>query len=131
MSKTYEFLKDCKVFFLLTSFQDTPFGRPFGAILEFKDHFYISTAKTKNVYKQLINNPKVQIVAIKENSRKWIRVSALTSECDDLKIKKLMLEKNPNIARHFFNAMDPNFSLFELKNISSFLNTDSGSIKID
>ena len=131
MSKTYEFLKDCKVFFLLTSFDDAPFGRPFGAIMDFEDQLYISTAKTKNVYKQLINNPKVQIVAIKENSRKWIRVSALASECNDLKIKKFMLEKNPNVARHFLNAEDPNFSLFELQNISSFINTDSGSIKID
>lgn len=131
MSKTYEFLKDCKVFFLLTSFNDTPFGRPFGAIMQFEDHLYISTAKIKNVYKQLINNPKVQIIALQPNSRKWIRVSALALECHDLKIKELMLKENPNVARHFLNASDPNFSLFELKNVSSFINTDSSSIKID
>lgn len=131
MSKTYEFLKECKVFFLLTSFKDSPFGRPFGAIMEFKDRLYISTSKTKSVYKQIINNPNVQIIALQQNSRKWIRVSALACECNDLKIKELMLKENPNVARHFLNASDPNFSLFELKIISSFINTDSGSIKID
>lgn len=131
MSKTYEFLKECKVFFLLTSFEDLPFGRPFGAIMELDRKLYISTAKTKTVYKQLINNPKIQIVAIKENSRKWIRVSALALECQNLKIKELMLKENPNVARHFLNASDPNFSLFELKNISSYINTDLNSTKID
>ena len=131
MSKTYEFLKECKVFFLLTSFKDSPFGRPFGAIMELDDKLYISTAKTKSVYKQIINNPKVQIIALQQNSRKWIRVSALALECQDLKIKELMLKENPNVARHFLNASDPNFSLFELKNISSFINTDLNSTKID
>ena len=131
MSKTYEFLKECKVFFLLTSFEDLPFGRPFGAIMELDRKLYISTAKTKTVYNQLINNPKVQIVAIKENSRQWIRVSALAIECQNLKIKELMLKENPNVARHFLNASDPNFSLFELKNISSYINTDLNSTKVD
>jgi len=114
MSKTYEFIKKCKVFFLLTSFEDTPFGRPFGAIMEFDNNLYISTAKFKNVYNQLINNPKVQIVAIKENSREWIRVSALALECHDLKIKELMLKRNPNVARHFESINDPYFALFKL-----------------
>lgn len=131
MSKTYEFLKECKVFFLLTSFEDSPFGRPFGAIMESNRKLYISTAKIKNVYRQLINNPKVQIIALQPNSRKWIRVSALALECKDLKMKELMLKENPNVARHFLNASDPNFSLFELKIISSFINTDLNSIKID
>ena len=131
MSKTYEFLKECKVFFLLTSFEDLPFGRPFGAIMELDRKLYISTAKTKTVYNQLINNPKVQIVDIKENSRQWIRVSALAIECQNLKIKELMLKENPNVARHFLNASDPNFSLFELKNISSYINTDLNSTKVD
>lgn len=131
MSKTYEFLKECKVFFLLTSFEDSPFGRPFGAIMESDRKLYISTSKTKNVYRQIINNPKVQIIALQQNSRKWIRVSALAIECQDLKMKELMLKENPNVARHFLNASDPNFSLFELKIISSFINTDLNSTKID
>ena len=111
MSKTYEFLKECKVFFLLTSFEDLPFGRPFGAIMELDRKLYISTAKTKTVYNQLINNPKVQIVAIKENSRQWIRVSALAIECQNLKIKELMLKENPKLATELENKIRENHNL--------------------
>lgn len=65
MSKTYEFLKECKVFFLASIKNDVPAIRPFGAVMEYNNELYFSTASTKEVYRQLCDNPAIQIVALK------------------------------------------------------------------
>ena len=131
MSQAYEFLKEFKVFFFLTSFENIPYGRPFGAIMEHNHHLYVSTAIFKDVYNQIVNNPRVQIVAKKENSREWIRVSAVASECRDLHMKKLMLETNPNVSKHFSGVYDGAFVLFKLSNVTSYAYNDIGSRKLD
>ena len=47
MSKAYEFLKECGVFYVLTADKNKPSGRPFGAVMEHEGALYISTGKTK------------------------------------------------------------------------------------
>lgn len=43
MKETYEFLKECGVFYLATVEGDQPRVRPFGAINVFEDKLYIQT----------------------------------------------------------------------------------------
>ena len=71
MSKAYEFIKECGVFFILSINGGAPAGRPFGAIMEYGDDLYISTSDVKNVYRQFKENEQVQIIAIKDSSRSW------------------------------------------------------------
>ena len=59
MSMTYEFLKECGVFYVLTLNGDFPAGRPFGAVMEHEGDLYISTGDMKDVYKQLKINPNM------------------------------------------------------------------------
>lgn len=41
MSATYDFLKECGVFFVLTVDGSQPIGRPFGAIMEYENSLFI------------------------------------------------------------------------------------------
>lgn len=47
MSKAYEFLKECGVFFISTINNEKPEVRPFGAIMEYDDQLYFSTSNSK------------------------------------------------------------------------------------
>lgn len=75
MSKTYEFLKECGYFYVLTINGDFPAGRPFGAVMEYDGKLFISTNDGNSVHKQLRDNGNIQIVAKKEATREWIRIT--------------------------------------------------------
>lgn len=131
MSKTYDFLKECGVFYVLTVNGDYPAGRPFGAVMEYEHELYISTADIKSVYCQLKRHDKMQIIALKPDSREWIRVSGIAVECKDLKIRQEMLNVCPALTKRFPSADSEHYVLFQITERKAFLNTDSGSEKID
>ena len=61
MSKITEVLKEARVFYVATVEGDQPRVRPFGAITDIDGKPYTCTNNTKNVYKQLMENPKAEI----------------------------------------------------------------------
>lgn len=121
MSETGKFIKECGVFFVLTIDGDFPAGRPFGAMMEYRDDLYISTSKTKAVYHQLKEHAQMQIVAIKPETRSWVRVNGIAEESVDLDIKQRMLEECPNLTKHFKTAEAPEFVVFRIKIAASNL----------
>ena len=121
MSKTYEFLAACGVFFLASVDDDAPAIRPFGAVMEHKDELYISTANTKSVYAQMIDNPKIQIVALKSGTRDWIRVTGRAVEVDEPALKLLMLDRCPALKKRFESHESEHFALFRIAEMHSSL----------
>lgn len=115
MSKAYEFIKECGVFFILSINGGAPAGRPFGAIMEYGEDLYISTSDMKAVYQQFKENEQVQIIAIKEGTRSWIRITGIATECCDPLIKQRMLSECPSVARHFPTSSAAHFSLFRIR----------------
>lgn len=114
MSKTYDFIKECGSFFVLTNNDDFPAGRPFGAIMEYEDALYITTADTKAVYKQLKANNNIQLLALKPGTREWIRVTGIAEECADLAIKARMLKECPNLRKYHTAADEEHFNVFKV-----------------
>ena len=115
MSKIYDFLKESGVFYVLTLNGDFPAGRPFGAVMEHNDDLYISTADTKEVYKQLKENSYIQIISLKPNTREWIRINGVAKECEDIEIKKKMLEECPVLSKHFRAPDTTHYVIFQIK----------------
>lgn len=115
MSRIYEFIRECGVFFVLTMNGDFPAGRPFGAIMESGEDLYISTANTKDVYRQMKACPQIQILALKAGTRDWMRVNCIAEECSDAAMKARMLRECPVLTKHFPDADAPAFALFRLK----------------
>ena len=105
MKEVQEFLKESKVYFLATVDNNQPRVRPFGTAEIFENKLYIQTGKSKDVYKQIIANPKVEICAFKEG--KWLRLNGELLPDDRVEAKKDMLDKNPDL-RSMYDEHDPN-----------------------
>ena len=105
MKEVYEFLKECKTYYLATIDNNTPRVRPFGTIDLFEDKLYIQTGKSKDVYKQITVNPMVEICAFKDG--KWIRVTGKLIEDNRVEAKRHMLDNYPEL-RGMYNEEDDN-----------------------
>ncbi|MBR4172772.1 MAG: pyridoxamine 5'-phosphate oxidase family protein, partial [Clostridia bacterium] len=73
MKRVYEFLKECKTYYLATVEGNMPRVRPFGTVNIFEGKLYIQTGKVKPVSKQILQNPQVELCAF--NGEKWLRLS--------------------------------------------------------
>ncbi|MCL2373081.1 MAG: pyridoxamine 5'-phosphate oxidase family protein [Defluviitaleaceae bacterium] len=129
MSKAYDFLKECGVFFLATMDGQTPAMRPFGAVMEHDGQLYISTANTKAVYAQMKTHPTVQISAIKPGTREWIRINGQAEEVTDQAIKQKMLDECA-LGRHFSTSQDPRFAIFKITKAEAWLSQNGQFAKI-
>lgn len=105
MEEVKNFLKDAGVYYLATIDNNKPKVRPFGTAEIFEDKLYIQTGKKKDVYKQIIANPNVEICAF--NNGKWIRIAGKLVDDDRIEAKKDMLDKNPSL-RSMYNEADDN-----------------------
>jgi len=121
MKEVQEFIKDAGIYYLATVDNGKPRVRPFGTIEIFEDKLYIQTGKKKYVYKQIENNPNVELCAFKDG--KWVRLSGELVPDDRVEAKKDMLDKNPSL-RGMYNENDDNTIVLYFKNakavISSF-----------
>ena len=126
MSKCYEFLKHCGVFYLLTINEDAPAGRPFAAVMENGDDLYVTAADTKAVYRQMKKNPNIQIVALKPGTRQWVRISGTAEECTDIQMKQKMLDDCPILSRHYSAPTDEHFCIFRVQITEAYITTDEG-----
>lgn len=87
----------------------------FGAVMEYNDDLYISTTDTKAVYKQLKERANMQIISLKPGTREWVRINGIAKQCDDIGIKKKMLEECPVLTKHFPTPDTPHYVVFQLK----------------
>jgi uncharacterized pyridoxamine 5'-phosphate oxidase family protein len=73
MSTAYEFFKANPVFHLATVDGVKARVRPFGFVMKRNDTLFFCTNKTKDVYKQMVKNPDVEISDM-GNDGKWLRL---------------------------------------------------------
>lgn len=112
MQEIYDFLKKCKTYYLATVEGDQPRVRPFGTIDWFDGRLTIQTGRSKNVSKQMLENPKIEICAF--DGEKWLRVSALAVEDPRLEAQQHMLDTHPSLKSRY-QAGDGNTQIFALE----------------
>lgn len=115
MSRECEFIRECGAFYVLTINGEYPAGRPFGAIMEDHGYLYVATHDANEAHKQLRSNEHVQIIAKKEGTREWIRVTGKAKECHDIKIKEKFMEECPVLVKHYGSADCERFLTFQIK----------------
>lgn len=94
MKEVLKFLKDNPTFFLATAEGYQPRVRPFGAVTEFEGKLYLITSNEKPVFRQLQENPKMEICAADAGGN-WLRISAV-AVCDPRReARAQMLEDVP------------------------------------
>lgn len=72
MSKVKDFLAEAGVFFMATVDGNQPKLRPLGAFLEADGKLIFGVGDFKNVYRQMVANPLVEIAACKPDGH-WLR----------------------------------------------------------
>ena len=121
MKEVLDFLKSCGTFYLATEEGDQPRVRPFGAVAEYEGRLYIVTNNKKNVFRQMLKNPKVEICGMYEN--KWIRVQGTAVPDSDRAAREKMIADNP-ILSQMYTADDGLMEVLYIKDgaatISSF-----------
>jgi uncharacterized pyridoxamine 5'-phosphate oxidase family protein len=127
MKEVYEFLKKCGAYYLATADGDQPRVRPFGTVLIFENKLYIQTGKSKNVSKQMMKNPKIEICAF--SGDKWVRVEAIVVEDDRIEPKLKMLDAYPQL-KSMYSAEDKNTQVLYLKNATATFASFGGEPKV-
>jgi uncharacterized pyridoxamine 5'-phosphate oxidase family protein len=127
MKEVYEFLKKCGTYYLATIEGDQPRVRPFGTVLIFENKLYIQTGKVKNVSKQMMKNPKIEICAF--SGDRWVRVEAIIVEDDRIEPKKKMLDAYPQL-KSMYSADDDNTQVLYLKDATATFSSFGGNPKV-
>ena len=120
MQRVYEFLKEAKTYYLGTVDKDQPRVRPFGTVNVFEDKLYIQTGLKKDVAKQILANPKVEICAMKGGS--WIRLAGELVLDERPEAQKAMLDNYPHL-RKMYAENDGNTAVFYFKNATATISS--------
>lgn len=109
MNKAAQFLSDSKTFYLATTEDDQPRVRPFGAVMEWDGKVYICTNNKKDVYRQILKNPKIEISAM-DSSFNWIRITGKLVTDNRKEAREAMLKAQPGL-ENMYKADDGIFEV--------------------
>ncbi len=118
MERVYDFLKKAGTYFIATCSKDKPFVRPFGTVDLFEGRLYFQTGRKKEVYRQLKENPAVEICAY--SGSEWIRVSGTAVEDERLEPSVHMLDSYPSL-KQMYAPGDGNNTVFYLMDVSAVI----------
>ena len=116
MQEVYEFLKKCGTYYLATMDGDQPRVRPFGTIDLFDGRLTIQTGKIKDVSRQMIRNPKIEICAF--DGERWLRIAATAVEDSRIEAQEHMLAAYPSL-QGMYQAWDGNTQIFALTQVTA------------
>lgn len=111
MEEVYQFLKKCGTYYLGTTDGDQPRVRPFGTVALYEGKLYLQTGRKKEVFRQMKENPKIEICAF--DGERWLRVSATAVEDDRTDAQAYLLEQYPNL-KAMYQPGDGNTAAFYL-----------------
>ncbi len=123
MESVYNFLKETGTYYLATIDGDQARVRPFGTIDLFEGKLYIQTGKSKDVYKQLLANPKAEICAC--TGPDWMRIAATFVPDDRVEAKKHMLDNYPNL-RGMYDENDAETIVLYMKDATAKFSSLAG-----
>ena len=116
MEEVYKFLKTCGTYYLATMDGDQPRVRPFGTIDRYHGQLTIQTGRKKDVAKQMLANPKVEICAF--DGSHWLRVTAKAIEVPEVAAQEHMLHEYHQL-RAAYAPGDGNTTIFALTEVTA------------
>lgn len=113
MEEVLKFLQEAGVWYLATDEDGQPHVRPFGSQMIYNGKLYFQTGLKKDVAKQLLKNPKIEISGM--NKGEWIRLRAEAVYDESIEAQQAMLDTMPELKK-MYAAGDGNTAVFYLKN---------------
>lgn len=118
MSKVNDYLTEAGVFYLATVDGNQPKLRPLGAHLEMDGKVLFGVGDFKAVYRQMVANPLVEIVACKQDGH-WLRYTGKVVFDEDPKYAEAMLDGAPHL-RNIYNEETGNkLAMFHLEDATA------------
>ena len=108
------FARENPVCTIATMDGDQPRVRAFLTVLFDDDKIYFTTASTKNVYKQIMKNPKIELCYCSRDFSKMMRITGEIEIIDDRQKKQKLLDERDYLKSFRGNADDPKFILLRL-----------------
>jgi uncharacterized pyridoxamine 5'-phosphate oxidase family protein len=105
MNTALEFIKTNPVFHIATVDGVKARVRPFGFIMKRNDTLYFCTNKTKEVYKQLKQNPDIEISDMGVNST-WLRIRGRIAFDETREAKVKAFEHMPDLLKIYPKGAD-------------------------
>ncbi len=105
MNTAFEFIKANPVFHIATVDGDKARVRPFGFIMKRNNTLYFCTNKTKDVYKQLKQNPDIEI-SVMGSKDTWLRIRGRIAFDETRESKVQAFEQSPNLLRIYPKGAD-------------------------
>ena len=118
MNKVVEEVRKVKVFYIATTEGDQPRVRPFGSVVEFEDNAYICSGNFKEFYKQVKENPHVELCGMYDDKTSWLRVTATLKEDNRIEVQKAILD-DPTGPKGLYEPGDGKFVTFRLENVKA------------
>lgn len=125
MQEVYDFMKKCGVYSLATIDGSQPRVRIFGTLLDYEGKIYIQTGRSKDVYKQIVANPKVELAAY-DGKTDWVRIACELVEDPRVEVEAAMLDAFPEL-KGMYAAGDGNTVVFYLKNATATFGSLTGA----
>ena len=126
MSKVNDFLTEAGVFYLATVDGDQPKVRPLGAHMEMDGKVLFGVGDFKEVYKQLLANPKVEIACAKPDGhwlrytgRHWLRYTGKAVFETDPKYAEASLEAMPMLKNIYNEETGHKLMMFHLEDAAA------------
>ena len=113
MNKIVEELKKTGVFYVATMDGDQPRVRPFSSLTEIDGKLYICTNNTKDCYKQMTANPRIEICGMAKDGS-WLRISGKAVRDDRDEARKAMLE-DPTGPSNLYTLGDGIFEVLRIE----------------
>ena len=127
MSKAVEFLNENPVQYLATVGRDGKAKcRPFMFAGEVDGKLWFCTNNTKDVYKDMQENPEIEI-SVSSPSYAWIRLHGTAVFENNMTVKEVFMQ-NPIVKGQYQTADNPIFEVFYLDNAHGVIADFSGNL---
>ncbi|WP_042274306.1 pyridoxamine 5'-phosphate oxidase family protein [[Clostridium] dakarense] len=126
MNKVVEFLKENQIqYFATVGLDGKPKVRPFQFMLEDDGNLYFCTSNKKDVYKEIENNPYVELTS-SSSKFAWIRLSGKAIFSNNVDVKTKVIESSELVKSIYQSAKNPDFEVFHLEGAKAVISDFSG-----
>lgn len=126
MKKVVDFLNENPVQYLATVGRDGKAKcRPFMFSGEIDGKLWFCTNNQKDVYKDMLENPEIQI-SVSSPKYEWIRLFGRAVFENNMEVKKICIE-NPIVKSQYKTADNPIFEVFYIENPHGLIADFSGN----
>ncbi len=130
MSRIHDFLDEAGVFFLATEEGRQAKVRPLGAHIEMDGKEYFTVGDFKAVYRQMTDNPLVEIAAFTPKDSKWLRYTGRAVFEDNEKVREKVFENLPHLRKAYSEESGHKMMIFTLEDATARIIDMAGNEEI-